>query len=59
MGKSSLDHANIQSSEEWAEEAQAKKKKKKEEEEEDWKNVTDAEQGQGWSNQLGESLWRV
>lgn len=27
--------------------------------EEDWKNVTDAEQGQGWSNQLGESLWRV
>ena len=36
-----------------------RRKKKKEEEEEDWKNVTDAEQGQGWSNQLGESLWRV
>ena len=59
MGKSSLDHANIQSSEEWAEEAQAKKIKKKVEEEEDWKYVTVAEQGQGWSNQLGESLWRV
>lgn len=35
------------------------RKKKKREKEEDWKNVTDAEQGQGWSNQLGESLWRV
>lgn len=36
-----------------------KGKKKEREKEEDWENVTDAEQGQGWSNQLDESLWRV